>query len=111
MVADVTPAVERALNAAQEHARRRGAAAVQPVHILAGLVEEPEGQAALSRARLGVAIDSLRTALVPPAGVGGAEHAAIPLASTADDAFALAHRRARDEGDGSVSSPQLLWAI
>lgn len=52
-ISDTTPAVQRALEAAEAIAARRGAAVVAPRDLLAGLLAEPEGRAAVLLARYG----------------------------------------------------------
>jgi thiamine-phosphate pyrophosphorylase len=55
MLANVTPAVSRAWEAAQQWCRRQGASAILPEHLLWGLLEEEEGRAATVLARFGLA--------------------------------------------------------
>src|SRR5690348_12014184 len=47
MLPELTPAVARALEAAQVYARQRGSLEVQPIDLLHGLLEEDEGRAAV----------------------------------------------------------------
>ena len=60
MQSDLTPAAARALEAAQNFARRAQAAQVQPLHLLQGLLEEEEGLAAVLLAGAGVNVAILR---------------------------------------------------
>src|SRR5262245_34656798 len=69
-----TPAVTRALEAAPDWARRHRAAAVEPVHVLQGLLQE-EGRAAVLLAGAGLphaqalaALAAGAAALLPPDG-------------------------------------------
>ena len=59
MSADMTPAVARAIESAQRLAARAGARTVEPIHLLQGLLEEEEGQAASLLARSGLDLESL----------------------------------------------------
>ena len=63
MLPDLTPAVERALDAARELARAVGALDVQPLHLLHGLLAEDEGRAATLLSDGGVDAAAARTAL------------------------------------------------
>lgn len=56
MLPECTPAVTRALEAAQQMAASRGAAQLEPAHLLQGLLQEEEGQAAAVLRRAGVAV-------------------------------------------------------
>jgi thiamine-phosphate pyrophosphorylase len=67
MLPDCTPAVERALSAAQARAQRRGAADVGLADVLAGLLEEEEGWAAVLLRRAGVEPRTVHEALATPA--------------------------------------------
>jgi thiamine-phosphate pyrophosphorylase len=62
MPSELTPAVERALDAAQTWARRLGTVDVRPVHLLLGLLEEEEGRAALLLQEAGLAPAAARKA-------------------------------------------------
>jgi thiamine-phosphate pyrophosphorylase len=63
MLPELTPAVERALDAARELARSVGAADVQPLHLLHGLLAEEEGRAATLLREAGVEAVAARTVL------------------------------------------------
>src|SRR4051812_35627144 len=54
MLPDFTPAVGRALEAAQHFARRAGSGAVQPGHLLQGFLKEGGGRPALLLPRTGL---------------------------------------------------------
>jgi thiamine-phosphate pyrophosphorylase len=76
---ELTPAASRALDAARLWAGRMGAAEVQPVHLLLGLLEEEQGRAALLLTRAGLS----------PAGVRQSLAAQAPLPSDQDPACVL----------------------
>jgi thiamine-phosphate pyrophosphorylase len=63
MLPELTPAVERALEAARALARALGAADVQPAHLLHGLLTEEEGRAAALLRDAGIDPVAARTAL------------------------------------------------
>ena len=67
MLPEVTPAVERALEAARRWARGR-AEEVQPFHLLQGLLEEEEGRVASLLQAAGLDLGSARQALAASAG-------------------------------------------
>src|SRR3954447_21604121 len=67
MATELTPAVGRAVEAAQRHARADNAESVTPLHLLAGLLEEDEGSAASLVIDAGLDLGAFRTAW-PPAG-------------------------------------------
>ncbi len=111
MLPEHTPAVARALQAAQQLARGRSAE-VQPVHLLAGLLNETEGQAALRLSQLGASVTAIRQA------VGGSDQAEppqglpLPLSAAGEKAFVLARQRAADAGaEPTVTTDQLLLAL
>src|SRR5205823_12402702 len=60
MFSEYTPAVARALQSARQWAARCGADAVQPRHLLLGLVDEEEGRAATLLARAGLDAADIR---------------------------------------------------
>jgi thiamine-phosphate pyrophosphorylase len=63
MRGELTPAVERALHAAQEWARRLNRPAAGPVTLLLGLLDEDEGHVAEQFKRRGLTIDAARKLL------------------------------------------------
>jgi thiamine-phosphate pyrophosphorylase len=109
---DCTPAVERALQAAQRRARLAEAATVQPAHLLAELLAE-ENRAAALLTELGLNTVAVRGLLgiveessVPAAG------APLPLDARTEQALTTAHRRSTELwGTSDVSSEQLLLAL
>jgi thiamine-phosphate pyrophosphorylase len=74
-----TPAVSRAFQDAQADARRLGAPAVEPDHLLHGLLAEEEGRPAEVLARAGVDLARLRQALAERSADGPAPPGAEPL--------------------------------
>lgn len=67
-----TPRVRRALALAWDEARRAGAGAVAPEHLLLGLLRERDGVAAQALRRLGLTPAALRSAAPPaPAATAG----------------------------------------
>jgi thiamine-phosphate pyrophosphorylase len=110
---ELTPAVTRALEAAQAWASFLGAAEVEPAHLLLGLVHEEEGRPALLLAGAGLeraqAHDLLaagRTEPPPPAEAGLPESAALQASLRG------ARELARDVfGDPTVTSERLLLAV
>jgi thiamine-phosphate pyrophosphorylase len=71
MQCEPTPATTRALEAAARWARHEHADAVQPGHILLGLIEEDEGRAASLLRNAGVDLDKLRPSSCPPRNSAG----------------------------------------
>jgi thiamine-phosphate pyrophosphorylase len=64
MLPELTPAVTRALEAAERSARIRGASAIEPGDLLHGLLEEEEGRAAVLLERLGLDVANIRASVV-----------------------------------------------
>jgi thiamine-phosphate pyrophosphorylase len=104
---ELTPAVLRALEAAQRYAH--GHVELRPVHLLQGLLEEEEGHAALLCIAAGLDLGRGRSAL----GVAGeGASPTLPLGALARDALI----RARDivlsfTGESAVASDALLLAL
>ncbi len=86
MYDDWTPGAQRALDRAQARARLRGGATVEPLDLLAALVDEPESRAADLLARFGLEPEGFLSALetwsgLDPAGAapeGGVEPEGVP---------------------------------
>jgi thiamine-phosphate pyrophosphorylase len=109
---DCTPAVVRALEAADQWARRQAKNEILPIHVLAGLVEEEEGQAAVMLARLGPAPASVRAAF----GSGGdmvlKDAPRLPLADLSLQALSRARELASEAGpDQAIAGDQLLLGL
>jgi thiamine-phosphate pyrophosphorylase len=111
MLPDMTPAVARALEAAQRHARARGAATVQPLDVLHGLLEEGEGRAALLAVGAGLDHAAYRrgvpTPPEPPPGTPALELHPVTYAAL---------RQARElavelSGERTVAGESLLLAL
>ncbi|HLJ96786.1 MAG TPA: thiamine phosphate synthase [Gemmataceae bacterium] len=109
---DLTPAVARALDAAQQWARRFGATEVQPCHLLLGLLNEEEGKAALLLARFGAAASVIQAAF---AGQNRAEpdrSAPVPVDPQTQEIMQDARARANDlAGDATIASDHVLLAL
>lgn len=108
---DCTDAVIRALEAAGQWARRQTKTEIEPIHLLAGLVEEEEGQAAALLARLGSAPSAVRAAF----GNGGMVYLgapSLPLSALSEQAFSRARELATETGpDEAIASEQLILAL
>jgi thiamine-phosphate pyrophosphorylase len=111
MLPDHTPAVARALQTAHQQARSCEAE-VQPVHLLAGLLDESEGHAALRLAQLGVSLAEVRQKLGQPGTSASPAEQPLPLSAASEKAFVLARQRAADAGaELIVTSEHLLLAL
>jgi thiamine-phosphate pyrophosphorylase len=113
MLRSFTPAVEHALQRAQQWAHRLDAAQVQPLHLLLGLVQEDEGRAAILLSRAGVAPQLIRQ---PYASVGSESrplpNIPLPLAPATEQALSRSAELARDLTlDRSISSECVLLAL
>ncbi len=113
LLPNLTPAVVRALEAAQCWAGRLGAPEVLPEHLLHGLLEEPEGRAAQLLTRAGVDLSVFRREIENRAADDYPNNGTpLPLAPTSAKVF----DRARDlaasaSAERTVASEHLLWAI
>src|SRR4051794_7841728 len=93
MLDDFTPGTERALAAASTWAHRLSAQSVAPVHVLLGLLDEPDGAAASLMRRSGLDIERWRAQyLATPIPM---EPATRPMSSLADLALGTARSLAR----------------
>lgn len=114
MLSDVTPAVDRALQAAQTWARRLGALAVEPEHLLHGLLDEEEGRAAalLTQAGLDVS-DVRRLAADRVAGATAADdNGPLPLSAEVRAILDDARRQAAAaNADRTLTSDRVLVAL
>src|SRR5262245_48953988 len=108
-----TAAVTRALEAAPDWARRHRAAAVEPVHLLEGLLQEEEGRTAVLLAGAGLpgdralgALAAGAAALLPPDG------SPPPLSGRTDRVLDSARELARELFlERTVASEHLLLAL
>jgi thiamine-phosphate pyrophosphorylase len=109
MFPEMTPAVSRAVEAAQRYARARQAAAVEPVDLLHALLEEEEGRAALLLIGAGLDYAAYRSAAGTPSAAEGQ-----PLGMHPEAHVAMA--KARDlapglSGESTIASDALLLAL
>lgn len=111
MTAELTPAVVRALEAAQRHAASRGVASVEPLDVLHGLLEEDEGRAAALVIGAGLDHAAYRGEVgVPPPTPAGA--APLPLHAEAWEALEHARSLAVElSGERTIASEALLLAL
>lgn len=115
MLPDLTPAADRALQAAQPWARRLGAETVLPVHLLLGLLDEEEGQATAILSRTGINASMLRQIHAKEMTISTAapySEKLLPLNPQTLQALARARELAMEQsGDRTVTSAQLLLAL
>src|SRR5260370_21922594 len=111
MTADLTPAVARALEAAQHLARRRGGDAVEPPDVLHALLLEEEGRAAALLVAAGLDWPRYRAGhpelprTAPPT-------EALPVAARLRRSLGLARELAPDlSGEATVASDAPLLAL
>jgi thiamine-phosphate pyrophosphorylase len=110
MIPESTPAVLRALERAQRYASARGAAQVEPLDLLHGLLEEEEGHAAVQAGSAGLD----RAAYLRARGASAPEAPTPPLplhpraGAALEDARGLARALS---GESTVSSEALLPAL
>jgi len=114
MTLETTPAVSRALAAAQELARRAGANDLRPVHLLLGLLGEDEGRATMLLAVAGANPTAVRSELLASLPAGPAQPVETPL--PLQPAVQMALQRASQQalalsGERAVSSEHLLEAL
>jgi thiamine-phosphate pyrophosphorylase len=111
MLPELTPAVARALEAAQRHARARGGDSVQPLDLLHGLLEEEEGRAAVLAVGAGLDHAAYRRDVgTPPAPPSGSPD--LDLHPDTHAALRHAGMLARDlSGEHTVVSEALLLAL
>jgi thiamine-phosphate pyrophosphorylase len=109
----LTPAVARALEAAQRWAHRLGAPAVQPAHLLLGLLDEEEGRAAVLLKGAGLEASGVRRSYrdrtSPPPSPA---EPPLPLSPQTQEALAYARELAGDfSADRTVTSDQVVLAL
>lgn len=108
---ELTPALTRALEAAQRRAIQSGTSAVEPLHLLRGLLEEEEGRAAGLLIASGIAPENLRT-LAPPASPTTGAGAALPLSPQLQSVLEAARTiRANLTADRTLASEHALLAL
>lgn len=113
MLPDMTPAVERALEAAQRWARRLGSTDVQPLHLLQGLLDEEEGRVAALLRNAGLDPVMARDALGFGALAGPTQGpgSPLPLHPSTHGTFRAARRVAEQLCESAVASEALLLAL
>jgi thiamine-phosphate pyrophosphorylase len=114
MIPETTPAVSRALAAAQEHARRSGASDVRPVHLLLGLLSDEEGRAAVLLSGAGANPAAVRADLLASLPVGPAQplETPLPLQPAVQESLQRARAQALAlSAEHAVSSDHLLGAL
>jgi thiamine-phosphate pyrophosphorylase len=111
MLEPYTPAVERALTAAAELARREGSAKAKPLHLLLGLLQEEEGRAAQLLGGAGLAPAEARRALTE-IGPSPLEAVEVPPESTSTQQVMAAARELAEElsGERTIATEHLLLA-
>jgi thiamine-phosphate pyrophosphorylase len=109
----MTPAVTRALAAAQRQSRAQGVANLEPCHLLLGLLEEEEGRAAVLLTRAGADAATVRRALDHRAeDASPSPVAALPLGAKVEAALTEARTLAVNlTGERTVASETLLLAL
>jgi thiamine-phosphate pyrophosphorylase len=108
---EYTPALTFALQRAAGYARRAGATAIAPLHLLLGLLAEEEGQPATLLAAAGVCRDALRTELGL---IEGAPAETLPIPQQPDTRGILSRARelaALHSVEGTLSTDQVLVAL
>jgi thiamine-phosphate pyrophosphorylase len=111
---DLTPAVSRALEASQRWARQGGAAEILPEHLLAGLLEEEEGQVAMLLKQAGLAAGAIRLRLADAVHADLALPATdpVPLHPLSEKVLLQAREVAVESASGrTIASEHLLWAL
>lgn len=108
MTEDATPAVERALAAAQAWARRLGAPAVQPRHLMLGMLDENEGAATALLAACGLDIVGWRGQLSSAAKMSDCP---VPISNEVHQAFLDARLLSRQRGAERSITTELLTVV
>lgn len=108
---DYTPASARALEAAQQWARRAGEAAVLPLHLLLALLAEDEGRAAALLRRVGLDPGSARQALGNPLSAANVQGHTNPLPHSPEYLAVLEHACDAFSIEGDLSTEQLLASL
>jgi thiamine-phosphate pyrophosphorylase len=111
---DFTPAVGRAMQAAQDYARSVGAAEIQPLHLLQGLLDEEEGHAALLLARGGISAVVVKQSFFGHQDAARAvrSEGSLPLAAKTQQILYYAREVAVDlTGDFTIATDHLMLAL
>jgi len=110
MLPEMTPAVARALEAAQVYALRSASPEVLPLHLLHGLLQEEEGRAQLLTSAAGMDYPGYRERL--PTEAVAATDASLPLHRVTLSALRQARELAAElVGESTVGSESLLLAV
>lgn len=108
MYGEFSPGLSRALEAARRWAGLAQASAVEPIHLLYGLVEDPEGRVADLLARAGID----RSAFPSASADETAEGTALPWAEGVHRILYLARATPSGlSGDRTLASDQVLFAM
>lgn len=111
MLPEMTPAVTRALESAERHARHAGSPEVLPLHLLHGLLEEDEGQAVRMASSAGLGYQAYRQQVSPPS-LAASGRKPLSMHAQTVHALLLARELAIDlTGERTISSEVMLLAI
>ncbi len=112
MLPELTPAVARALELAQQRAFGLGAAEVLPVDLLHALLAEEEGRAFTLVVAAGLDAAAFRASRVVPESLPSSPPSDFPLHPRARSAFFAARELARElSGESEIASEALLLAL
>jgi thiamine-phosphate pyrophosphorylase len=106
-----TPAVDRALLAAQRFARQENAPAVMPLHLLYGLLQEPEGRPLLMLREAGVEAAHALAAIPSLEKTPAADTEPLLLNRKVESTLRQAHALSELWGEGAISSDLVLIAL
>jgi hypothetical protein len=107
-----TDRAKRAVMAAHEHARTGAHAEILPVHLVLGLLDEPESLAGAALVANGTTVDDVRAAATAalPAGVDDAP-ALVPYGADAKKVLELTFREALRLGHNYIGTEHILLAL
>jgi thiamine-phosphate pyrophosphorylase len=112
MLPELTPAVSRAVELAQLHARGQGAPEVLPLYLLHALLAEEEGRACSLAVAAGLDAAAFRASLPVPPSSPDAPSAELPLHPCVRSALFAARELARAvSGDSTIAGDSLLLAL
>ncbi len=112
MRVEMTPAVERALESAQRHARQAGRPEVLLLHLLHGLLEEEEGRAVAFSTSAGLVYPAYRQQVSEPSAFESTGRKPLGLDSATVGVLRLARELAVEmTGERTVVSEVLLLAV
>jgi ATP-dependent Clp protease ATP-binding subunit ClpC len=107
----MTDRARQVLAIAEQEARRRGAAAVEPAHVLLALALEGAGVAAVVLRNLGVSAEQLAKQMPAGVHVPTDSLAALPWASISEQVVAQAHAELIPLRHHSLGTEHLLLAV